>query len=144
MKSIHTETEINAPIEKVWAILMDFSSYPSWNPFVKSLEGKVVEGGKFKVVLQQPEGKMMTFKPTCLSLQENKEFKWLGHLFIKGLFDGEHVFKMRKIDDKRTKLVQCENFKGLLVPLFWKDLNSKTIKGFEQMNRALKERAEKA
>jgi hypothetical protein len=144
MKSIHTETEINAPIEKVWAILMDFSKYPEWNPFVKSLEGNVVEGGKFKVVLQLPEGKVMTFKPRCLTLQENKEFRWMGHLLISGLFDGEHIFKMRKIDDKKTKLVQCENFKGMLVPMFWKQLNSKTIKGFEMMNRALKDRAEKA
>ncbi|KAJ8090397.1 hypothetical protein PM082_018993 [Marasmius tenuissimus] len=27
---------INAPIEKVWDTILDFSSYPDWNPFVRS------------------------------------------------------------------------------------------------------------
>ena len=142
MKSIHTEIEINAPAEKVWSVLTDFSKYPDWNPFVKSVEGKVAVGTAFKVKLQQPEGKIMTFKPKCLAFEENREFRWIGHLFIKGLFDGEHVFKLKPIEGNKTKFVQCENFKGILVSLFWKDLNTKTIKGFEMMNRKLKEISE--
>jgi uncharacterized membrane protein len=27
--------EINAPVEKVWAAIVDFPSYPKWNPFVR-------------------------------------------------------------------------------------------------------------
>ena len=143
MKSIHTETEINAPVEKVWAILTDFKSYPEWNPFVKSITGKVEEGATFKVVIHPPDGKAMTFKPKCLIYKENMEFRWLGHLFVPGLFDGEHVFKMKTVDKGRTKLVQSENFKGILVSMLWKQLNTKTLKGFEMMNKALKDRAEK-
>jgi hypothetical protein len=30
------------------------------------------------------------------------------------------------------------------LPMFWKMINTKTIKGFEEMNRALKQRAEKS
>lgn len=142
MKSIHTEIEINASPEKVWSILMDFEKYPEWNPFVKSISGEAKVGGNLKVVLQQPDSKPMTFKPTCLSADVNTEFRWQGHLLVKGLFDGEHIFKLREREGGRTKLVQCENFKGLLLPLFWKQLNSKTILGFEQMNTALKNRAE--
>jgi hypothetical protein len=121
---------------------MDFEKYPEWNPFVISISGKAAVGETIKIVLQQPEGKTMTFKPKLLACEENKEFRWLGHLLIKGIFDGEHVFKMKEIAGNKTKLVQSENFKGMLVSMFWKDLNTKTIKGFEMMNKALKSRAE--
>ncbi|KIM80131.1 hypothetical protein PILCRDRAFT_44247, partial [Piloderma croceum F 1598] len=29
-----TRIEIDAPIETVWVTLLDFPSYPNWNPFV--------------------------------------------------------------------------------------------------------------
>ena len=144
MKSIHTEIEIDASPAQVWDILMDFEKYPEWNPFIKSISGNATVGGNLKVVMQQPDSKSMTFKPKCLIAEPNKEFRWLGHLFIKGLFDGEHIFKLREREGGTTKLVQCENFNGLLLPIFWKQLNSKTISAFEQMNTALKNRAEKS
>ena len=42
------------------------------------------------------------------------------------------------------RFVQREIFSGLLVPLFAKDLNTKTKQGFEAMNQALKQLAEQA
>lgn len=142
MKSLNTEIVINAPVEKVWSILTDFDSYPSWNPFIKSFEGKPTDGKKFKVTIQPPESKAMTFAPRCLKMEENKVFSWLGHFFIKGLFDGEHIFELVQIDKNKTKLIQKENFKGILVPLLWKQLDIKTRRGFEMMNEALKKKAE--
>jgi hypothetical protein len=142
LKQIHTEIEINAPVSKVWGILTDFDKYPEWNPFVKSFEGEIAEGNRFKVQLHLPEGKPMTFKPKCLAFKENEEFRWLGHLGIKGIFDGEHIFKMKEIEGGKTKFVQCENFGGILLSMMWKSINPKTVKGFEMMNQALKERAE--
>jgi hypothetical protein len=142
MKNIHAEIEIKAPIEKVWTILMDFNRYPDWNPFVKSIEGKAERGSGLKIVLHQPESKPMTIKPKCMVVEKNSEFRWKGKLLIPGIFDGEHIFKMRDAGNGMTKFIQTENFGGLLLPLFWKMINTKTIKGFEEMNRALKQRAE--
>ena len=144
MKNIHTEIEINAPLEKVWTILMDFNRYPDWNPFIKSLNGNAKEGEKLKVVLHQPESKPMTIKPKCLTVVPNSEFRWKGNLIVPGIFDGEHIFKMSEASPGVTKFMQSENFAGILLPLFWKMINSKTIKGFEEMNRALKQRAERS
>lgn len=39
MREIRTEIIIAAPIEKIWAILINFSSYPRWNPFIRNIEG---------------------------------------------------------------------------------------------------------
>jgi len=83
------------------------------------------------------------FKPVVLTLNENTELKWLGHLWFKGLFDGEHKFKLTDNGNGTTNFEQSENFSGILVKLFSKSLDKDTKNGFEQMNKELKLRAEK-
>ena len=84
----------------------------------------------------------MTFKPTVLAFEPNKEFRWIGHLLFPGLFDGEHIFELIGNADGTTTFIQREKFKGVLVPLFKKMLDVNTINGFNRMNTALKERVE--
>ena len=99
-------------------------------------------GSQLKVLIEPPGGKAMTFKPTVKILEPKTEFRWLGNLLMPGIFDGEHIFQLEQINDNKTKFIQRENFNGLLVPLFWKSLNSNTRRGFEDMNIALKEKVE--
>ncbi len=48
MYQIETEIEIAASPERVWSILMDFSAYPEWNPFIRSLSGVAKPGEKLR------------------------------------------------------------------------------------------------
>ena len=144
MKHLKTEIIINAPAEKVWGIFIDNQKYPEWNPFIISVDKEYKEGEKLSVTLSQPDSKPMTFKPKCLKLEHKKELRWLGHLFIPGLFDGEHIFELERLDDGSTRFIQREEVRGILASLFWKMLDTKTRKGFEMMNEKLKELAEKA
>ena len=143
MKEIKTEIIIDATPEKVWRVLTDFEAYPDWNPFITSVEGEVFEGSRFKVNLQPLGSSKMSFKPVCLSFIENKEFSWLGKLVAKGIFDGKHCFELKPIDNGKTKFIHREEFKGFLVPLFWKKLDVNTRWSFEMMNDKLKETVEK-
>jgi hypothetical protein len=142
-KEIKTEILINATPEKVWAILTDFENYPNWNPFIKLIKGEVKIGNKIIVKIEPPEAKGMTFKPKILTFETNKELSWLGHLLFAGLFDGKHKFELIDNGDGTTTFRQSEKFKGVLVPLFKKQLDNNTKKGFEEMNRKLKEIAER-
>jgi hypothetical protein len=141
-KSLNTEITINAPIEKVWEVLMDHENYEKWNPFITSIKGNTEQGGKLKVVIHPENQKAMAFKPKVLKNESQTEFRWIGKLLIKGVFDGEHFFKVVKIDDNTTKFIQGENFSGLLSGMIMKKIEANTQKGFESMNQALKERAE--
>jgi hypothetical protein len=141
-KEIKTEILIKATPEKVWSILTNFNNYPIWNPFIKSIKGEVKVGKKVIVNIEPPESKGMTFKPKILKVETNKELIWLGHLLFPGLFDGKHNFKLIDNGDGTTTFVQSEEFKGILVPLFKKQLNNNTRRGFEAMNNKLKELAE--
>ena len=83
----------------------------------------------------------MAFKPLILKLVPNQELTWLGHLFVPGLFDGRHTFRIEP-QGTTTRFYQSESFSGLLVGLFGQKMFQLTLQGFETMNKALKTRAE--
>ena len=144
MKELHSEIEIDAPAERVWRLITDFASYPRWNPFIRTISGEPTTGKRLEVRIEPPGGRGMTFKPKVLKAEPNRELRWLGHLLVPGLFDGEHSFTIQPLEEDRVRFVQREAFKGLLVPLFARSLQTNTQRGFEEMNRALKERNEAA
>ena len=63
---------------------------------------------------------------------------------MPGIFDGEHIFSIEPLGTNQARFVQREIFTGLLVPLFTRELDTNTRRGFEEMNQALKARAEQA
>ena len=144
MKRLHTEIEIHAPAERVWELLTDFAAYPQWNPFIRNISGRPVAGERLEVRLEPPGGRGMTFKPRVLDAESERELRWLGRLLVPGLLDGEHSFTIEPLEENRVRFVQREEFKGLLVPLLARGLETSTRRGFEAMNLALKESAEAA
>ena len=127
-----------APIEKVWATLTDFDAYPRWNPFITRLTGDISEGGKVEARLMG-----MTINPRIERLEENTELRWVGHLGVPGMFDGEHYFRIEANKDGSTRFVHGERFTGVLVPIFALIGQFKKIeRAFVDMNEALKARVE--
>jgi hypothetical protein len=141
MKELRKEIAIAAPPERVWEVLTDFESYPSWNPFIQSIAGRPAEGEKLEARIAPPGGRAMRFRPTVLKAEPPRELRWLGHFVFGGIFDGEHIFQIEPSGDGGSRFVQRERFGGVLVPLFGAMLG-KTEQGFVAMNEALKQRAE--
>ena len=132
---------IDAAPDAVWAALVDVDAYPEWNPFVVSLAGEVREGARLEVRIAPPGGRAMTFRPTVVAAEPGRELRWLGRLLVRGLFDGEHSFRIEPLGDARSRFVQSERFSGLLVrPL--RRMLERTQAGFAEMNAALKRRVE--
>ena len=135
---LQTSIHIAASAATVWDILTDFSKYDSWNPFLQSMRGDFRTGERVRVTAGG-----MKFSPKVLVREENQELRWLGHFLLPGIFDGEHTFLLTEHGDGTTTFEQHESFRGILVGLFAKQLKTETHAGFEAMNRALKERAER-
>ena len=142
MAGIDTSIEIDAPAETVWAVLADIGAYPSWNPFMRRLEGDWRVGSRLTVDLK-PAGasKPTTFRPTVEVADEGSKLQWIGHLGVPGLFDGRHELIVEPVDATHSRFVQRESFKGILVPLLGRTLAA-AREGFEAMNAKLKELAE--
>lgn len=138
--AIESEILIHAAPETVWAVLMDFAAYPSWNPFILAIEGKAEPGERLRATMRPPGGKAQTFTPIVLRANAPEAFVWRGSLPIPGLFTGEHSFQLTRAGDD-TRLRNSERFSGLLVPVL-RTLLARSEEGFNQMNAALKARAE--
>ena len=144
MRELRSEIEIDAPPARVWAILTDFDAYPGWNPFMTSIEGQASQGAKLSVRLELPGVRAMSFAPTLIALQPDRELRWRGRLLVPGVFGGEHIFELHPAGGGGTRLVHREEFGGVLVAPLLRMVGAKTLLGFEAMNAALKARAESA
>ena len=142
MKVLETEIDINAPREKVWNILVNFENYPQWNPFIKSIRGDLKVRKRLEVLIQLPDSKTFRVTPKVTSYKQFHRFSWLGSVFIYGLFDGHHIFELKENGDHGIKFIHKEEFSGILVPLMWGQLKTKTREGFKLMNQSIKELAE--
>lgn len=141
---LQTEIEINAGVEQVWEILTDFSAYPEWNPFIRVIHGVPERAARLKVRIQANDAKAMTFRPKVLVADVGRELRWLGRVVLPGIFDGEHRFFIQPLTDGKVLFQHSELFSGILIPLFRDSLERDTRRGFEEMNLALKLRAEAA
>jgi hypothetical protein len=139
---LHTNIPIQATPQRVWEILTDFAAYPAWNPFVPRISGPVAPGSRLDVQLQPRGGRGMRMRPTVLAAAPSRELRWLGHLAVPGLFDGEHGFRIEPLGTDCVRFIQEERFSGLLAPLVLRLVERSTRQGFEAMNLALKARAE--
>ena len=140
MRIIQTSIEIAASPSRVWEVLTDFPRHSEWNPFITSISGPLVPGEKLKVRIEPPGKGAMTFNPTVLIVEPERELRWKGKVLINGLFDGEHSFRLER-SARGTRFEQGERFTGVLVPLL-NGVFGPTEQGFKAMNEHLKRRAE--
>lgn len=141
MKELRTEIEIKATPEKVWRVLASLDKYPEWNPLIHQAIGKLKEGEKVDIKVRT-ETQDMILHCVVVKVVPNKEFSWKYHVILPVLFRGEHSFIIEPMGNDTVRFVDREIFNGLLVPLQARDINTKSRKGFEDMDRALKTRAE--
>jgi len=142
-KELRSEIVIEAPPERVWDVLTDFDRFREWNPFIREASGRIEKDQRLNITLHPSGGRMLKIRPLVVSVEPNKELRWIGHLGVPGIFDGQHIFELEPSGSTRTVLVQREQFGGILLPLLSGMLRNETARGFTEMNQALKERAER-
>lgn len=142
MAEMRSEIEIAATPARVWEILTDFDRYGEWNPFIPSIAGELREGAELEVVLRPSGMRAMTIRPTMQRVVSEREFRWLGSMGMKGLFDGEHAFIIEPLATGGVRFIQSETFKGLFVSGVLAMVGPGTQRGFDAMSSALKTRAE--
>jgi hypothetical protein len=139
---IRTQIDIAAPAERVWKILTNFAAYQDWNPFMRNATCPALKHGTIlEIAMLPPDAEGWTFHPVLITVQPERELAWRGHFILPGLFDSMHSFAIDPLDAHHVRFVQSEKYSGLLVRLF-RDQLTRNRAGFEEMNRALKSRAE--
>ena len=144
MKEVRSEIEINSYPESVWRILIDFAAYDQWNPFINKIIGPPTEGSKIDIYIETPSGKNRKYSPRITRVEEGRELRWFGKSSLPGFLNAEHIFTIEELQPERVRFIQRELFDGLLTRVFGKGVDTDIRQGFQDMNDALKKRAERS
>jgi hypothetical protein len=146
MARIDTAITINAPPSLVRKVFLDFPRHPEWDPWFTTIESPVTSpppGTRIKFTIRN-----YTVEPV-VSENTPERFSWVGNLFADWIFGGEHCFDFEPLGDMgengetiSCKLCQYETFRGLLSWLILFFIREMTEQGFNEMNVALKKKAE--
>ncbi|WP_291995340.1 SRPBCC domain-containing protein [Candidatus Accumulibacter sp. ACC003] len=140
--TLSSEIFIAASPQRLWEIITDFAAYGGWNQAIPSATGEATAGSVLRVLIHWPGLKRSHYELDVLTASPAHELRWLGHFGIKGLMDGDHRFLLEAVGADTTRLTQTECFSGALIPVFAPWLRDNVLSGFDQMNLALKARAE--
>jgi hypothetical protein len=138
--TISAAVKINAAPAAVWAVLCDLDRYHEWHPHIREAAGKIQVGNRVVFRMIPPGRRPFTIRPRVIAAWPGAELRLLGRLPI--VFSGEHSFALSPIDSgMHTKVVQSEIYRGLAVPFIGKTIAATQIE-FDEVNQALKRRAE--
>jgi uncharacterized protein YndB with AHSA1/START domain len=107
------EITIHAPIEKVWLLLTDVSSWPKWQTDISTAEmpGPLQAGTTFSWTTGGTH-----IKSRLALVQPYDQFAWTGTAFGATAI---HVWKLSRLADGRTIVRTDESMHGFLLSLFY-------------------------
>lgn len=114
--NVQTEVRIAAPPEEVWRTLVDFASYPEWNPFLIKMDGVAQEGEALTGVTLLKNGRTYGFSSTFARAETSRHLSWGGG--SRRMLSGLHWIDLEQADDGASTLVRHgEDWTGILIPL---------------------------
>jgi carbon monoxide dehydrogenase subunit G len=139
--AIHIERtiDINAPPERVWAVMMDVERWPEWTDSMKSVErldsGEFGVGSKAKLKIRRsPNANVWT----VTELTPGRSFSWETNSGgVKGL--ATHVIEP---DGNGSKVTLTVNLSGIVATLFGTMIGGQSRKNVEMEAEGLKRRSE--
>lgn len=137
--ALHKNAEIQTDIwierrpADVWQIPDRDGRIPILEPVHSTLAGELHPGSRIEVVIAPPDSTPMTFRPIVITVQREREIRWLGSVWIRCPFDGVHSLRLES-DGRRTHLFQAERFSGVLVGRLSNGILRETQRGFVAMN----------
>lgn len=141
MKLISTEIKIKSNPHRIWEILTNFGDYQNWNPFITKIRGKAIMNADLEISIRTSSGKNRIYHPTITKFEPFRELRWKGKSSIPSMFDGERIFMLEE-DTDQVNFIHKEIFSGFGTLFVGKKFELDLKNNFNQMNNALKEKAE--
>jgi hypothetical protein len=138
MNRFAASTTIDAPADRIWAILTDGSKWTDWNPTVVKFEGSIGQGQTLKVY--PAINPKRAFPVKVSHFQAPRVMVWTGGMPL-GLFKGVRTFELNGTPSGAVEFSMREVYSGPLAPLIGRSIPDLQPE-FEKFVQALKARAE--
>jgi hypothetical protein len=117
-QSCSIQCQIQAPAERIWALLTDARRVPEWSSTVTSLDGEIALGQKLAMVV--PLAPKRTFRPKVTRLVANHAMEWCDG--FAPMFRGVRTFTLTPRTGGVTEFAMVEVFSGLMLPMIKRSL----------------------
>lgn len=134
-------SEMAAPVEVVWEVLIDFERYPDWNVFTPRVETSLRVGSPVRLQVDMPGRSRRTRTEWINLVEPHRTICWGLHIGHPGLLCANRWQELHELEDGRTRYVTTEGFSGLLAPLVMALYAQAMRQGFQSVADGLKERA---
>lgn len=142
MKEIRSAIDISASAGRVWDILVDLPSYPSWNPFSTEAESTLRVGDPITLHVRMRPSKFMVRVERVCEYQPPRSVGWDMQVLTPWLLASTRIQTVEPMDGKLCRYTTVNRFRGLLVPLVLGLYGADMQRGFDDVAKALKARAE--
>ena len=139
MKSFFTTILIDAPASRVWGILTDLASWPTWNTTVDKVDGSAALGNTITVYAKASPGRAFPLKVS--EFTSPNRMVWRGGMPL-GLFTGTRTYVLAQQPDGKLKFEMTEEFSGLMAPLITRSIPD-LQPAFDEFAKCLKTAAER-
>jgi hypothetical protein len=144
MLILRASADIEAPIERVHTIMMDFPRYAEWNPFVVGIEGEARVGGVLTLDVRFHDGRRERVRERIEVIEAPGDRAELTYCFLGpfarlGLVRTVRRQVLTRLGEGRTRYETEERFTGLFTAFLPR---ASIQRGFDDQARALKQRAE--
>ena len=135
---------VNAPVSKVWKTFSKLEKWTDYSGYIKKACWTSPEkwslNSTFTQVIKIGILKRVSH-PRIIKIKKCNYVTWTG---TGSLVQGVHTLIFEKINNKKTKAVNTEYFKGILAPIIFPFIKNKFEEYFWQFLNGLKRESEKS
>jgi uncharacterized protein YndB with AHSA1/START domain len=140
MKEYSTTCSIDAPPEKVWAVLTDASSYAEWNPEIIAIEGRMALDERIVARVRLGDGAVRRVPMRVTRFEPPSRMEWVGGIPL-GFFVGRRTFTVTPYAGGSEFRLHLQ-MSGLLSPMILKSVGDRQPE-VDSFAAALKRRVER-
>ena len=139
--AVSAASEIEAPPDRVWEILVDLPGYPAWNPFTSRVDSTLEPGAPVRMQVRMGPRRTIDQTEYVSRHEEGTRICW-G--FQGALLSAERCQVVEPLGDARSRYSTVDVIHGPLAPIVRLVFAKPMQEGFDGVASALKRRAEEA
>jgi hypothetical protein len=143
VRSVGAATVIDAPVARVWEVLVDVSRYPEWNPFTVRVQTDFELGSPVDMQVDLfGRGRTMHQVEYVTSFVEGQRLSWGVNVGPGWFITADRWQELTDLGDGRTRYETVDEFTGIGVGFMLLIMRRHMTRGFADVAAALKRRCE--